>query len=87
MPKFMIVRNVGRLTQAQIDEAAQRALDALAQFPQVKWVRTYYAAEEGKMYCEYEAPTIDLIYQHSRLAHAPADSVTIVSELLPSMFR
>lgn len=53
----------------------------------VKWVRTYYAADEGKMYCEYEAPNIELIYEHARRAQVPADVVRMVTELRPAMFR
>lgn len=87
MPKFLIARTVGKLTDAQIEAAAQRAIRVLAEFPQVKWIRTYYLAEEGKMYCEYEAPDIDMIYEHARRAQIPVDSVRMVTELQPAMFR
>lgn len=87
MPKFIIERTVGKLTEAQVTEAFGRAQAALAQLPQVKWIRTYYADAEGKMYCEYEAPHIDMIYEHARLAKIPADSVRMVTELQPAMFR
>jgi hypothetical protein len=87
MPKFIIVRTVGKLTEPQIAEAMGRARAAIGQLPQVKWIRTYYADDEGKMYCEYEAPHIDMIYEHARLAKVPADSVRMVTELQPAMFR
>ncbi|MBI5197572.1 MAG: DUF4242 domain-containing protein [Nitrospirae bacterium] len=87
MPKFIITRTVGKLTDAQIAEATQRAMEALAHLPNVKWIRTYYLADEGKMYCEYEAPNMELIYEHARLAKIPADSVSMVRELQPAMFR
>ena len=87
MAKFIIERTVGKLTEAQVAEALGRAQAAIVQLPQVKWIRTYYAADEGKMYCEYEAPHIDMIYEHSRLAKVPADLVRMVTELQPAMFR
>lgn len=87
MPKFIIVRTVGKVNDAQMAEAMERSRAALAQLPEVKWIRTYYADDEGKMYCEYEAPHIDLIYEHARLAKIPADSVRMVTELQPAMFR
>jgi len=78
---------VGSLTEAQVAEAVQRAKGVLTLFPQIKWVRTFYAAEEGKMYCEYEAPAVDLVYEHAKLAHVPVDSIATVTELLPAMYR
>ena len=86
MPKFIIERNVGKLTDAQIEGGIKQSMRVAGQLPQLKWVRTYYSADEGKMYCEYEAPNIDLIYEHARLAKIPADSVRMVTEMLPAMF-
>ncbi|MEJ7813739.1 MAG: nickel-binding protein [Rubrobacter sp.] len=44
-------------------------------------------AEEGKLYCEYEAPSVELVYEHARLADLPVDKCAVVRELEPSMFR
>ncbi len=87
MPKFIIERTVGKLTEDQVAEALRRAQAVADELPQVKWIRTYYADAEGKMYCEYEAPHIDLIYEHARRAKVPADVVRMVTELEPAMFR
>jgi hypothetical protein len=86
MPKFIIVRTVGALTDDQIAAAIERGTQAVSQLPGVKWIRSYYAAGEGKMYCEYEAPNMELVYEHARLAKIPADSVRMVAELQPAMF-
>ncbi len=53
MPKFIIERTVGKLTEDQVAEALRRAQAVADELPQVKWIRTYYADAEGKMYCEY----------------------------------
>ena len=87
MPKFIIERNVGKLTDAQLEVAFKQGMKAAADLPEIKWVRTYYSADEGKMYCEYEAPNIELIYEHARMAKVPADSVRMVEEMLPAMFQ
>jgi uncharacterized protein DUF4242 len=87
MPKFIIERTVGKLTDAQIEAGFKQAMKVVGELPQLKWVRTYYSADEGKMYCEYEAPNIELIYEHARLAKIPADSVRMVTEMLPAMFQ
>jgi hypothetical protein len=87
MPKFIAVRTVGKLTEKQIAEGAKAAKKALTDLPDVKWIRSYYSVEEGKMYCEFEAPHADLVYEHALQAKMPIDSVRIVTELLPAMFR
>jgi hypothetical protein len=55
--------------------------------PSVRWIRSYYSAEEGKIYCEYEAPSVELVFEHARRAGIPIDSAEVVRELEPSMFR
>jgi hypothetical protein len=55
--------------------------------PDVRWIRSYYSAEEGKLYCEYEAPSLELLFEHAHRASIPLDRAQIVQELEPSMFR
>ena len=87
MPKFIIERNIGKLTDAQLEAGFKQAMKVAEGIPQIKWVRTYYSADEGKMYCEYEAPNSELIFEHARMAKIPADSVRMVEEMLPAMFQ
>lgn len=86
MPKYIIQRTVGQLSDAEIDAAGKRSNDALAQMPGVRWIRSYYSAEEGKIYCEYEAPSLELLYEHARSAQIPIDGCSVVRELEPAMF-
>lgn len=53
----------------------------------IRWIRSYYAAEEGKISCEYEALNLDLLIEHARRADIPFDGATIVREIDPDMFR
>jgi hypothetical protein len=54
----------------------------------VVWIRSYYSDAEGKIYCEYEAPNVEAIREHARLAGLPVDRILEVSlELSPAMFR
>lgn len=87
MPKYLIHRTVGELTDAELDAAGRRSNATLAEMPNVRWIRSYYSAKEGKIYCEYEAPTLELLYEHARRAQLPIDGATVVSELEPAMFR
>lgn len=87
MPKYILVRAVGEVSDEEMEAAALRSIEALDQMPGVRWIRSYYSAEEGKLYCEYEAPSVDLVYEHARKASLPLDYCTVVQELEPTMFR
>lgn len=87
MPKYIVVRTVGKISEEEIQAAALRSIEALDRMPGVRWIRSYYSAEEGKLYCEYEAPSADLVYEHAQLANLPLDRAEVVRELEPSMFR
>jgi uncharacterized protein DUF4242 len=55
--------------------------------PGVRWIRSYYSAEEGKLYCEYEAPNLEIVLEFNRRVGIPVDRATVVQNLEPSMFR
>ncbi len=53
----------------------------------MRWIRSYYSAGEGKIYCEYDAPNAEAVLEHARRAGIPADRVSEVSlEISPAMF-
>lgn len=87
MPKYVVFRTVGKISEEEIEAASLRSIETVDQMPGVRWIRSYYSAEEGKIYCEYEAPSVDLIFEHARRAVLPIDSAEVVRELEPSMFR
>ncbi len=87
MPKYLLVRTVGEVSDEEMEAGALKSLEAVDQLPGVRWIRSYYSAEEGKLYCEYEAPSVELVYEHARLADLPVDKCAVVRELEPSMFR
>jgi hypothetical protein len=87
MPKYLMVRTVGELSEEEIEMGALKSMEALEQLADVRWVRSYYSAEEGKLYCEYEAPSAELLFEHARMAGLPLDRYTVVRDLEPAMFR
>jgi hypothetical protein len=87
MPKYILFRTVGELSEEDIEAASLSSLEVLDQMPEVRWIRSYYSVEEGKIYCEYEAPSMELLFEHARRAGIPLDSAEVVRELEPSMFR
>lgn len=87
MPKYLIHRTVGTLTDDEIQAAGGGSNEALAQMSGIRWIRSYYSAEEGKIYCEYEALNLELLLDHARRAGLPFDSASVVRELDPAMFH
>ena len=87
MPKFLTVRTIPPLTEEQLITASKRSITTGAEIG-VKWIKSYYSARDGKLYCEWEAPSVDAIYEHAKLMNSPVDSVSIISdEFDPSMFK
>ena len=87
MPRYIIERSVPGLTADQLAAAARRSIAVLADMPDVKWIRSYLSDAEGKIYCEYDAPSIESVLEHARRAGLPADRVSEVTmEISPAMF-
>jgi len=87
MPKYLIARTVPPLTEEETAAAGKRSI-AVCEEMGIKWIKSYYSAKDGKFYCEYEAPSVEAIYEHGRRAQLPVDSVSLIAgEFDPSMFK
>ena len=87
MPKFLTTRTVPPLTDEQMIASSRRSV-AVGTEIGVKWIKSYYSAADGKLYCEWEAPSIEAIYEHANRMNSPVDSVSVISEEFdPSMFK
>jgi hypothetical protein len=86
MPKYIVFRTVGEISEEEIEAASVRSIETLEGMPGVRWIRSYYSAGEGKIYCEYEAPSAEAIIEHARKAGIPFDHAEVVRELEPGMF-
>ena len=88
MPRYIVERTVGQLTQDEWNAVGEKATAAIRELGTgVVWIRSYISHAEGKVYCEYEAPSIALVLEHARRAGLPADRVSEISmDIDPSMF-
>jgi hypothetical protein len=87
MPRYIIERSVPGLTRDQLTAAAHRSLAALGEMPEVRWIRSYVSDADGKIYCEYDAPSPAAIREHARRAGLPVDHISEVAlEISPAMF-
>ena len=87
MPRYIIERNVGAVTEEDLEVASRRSMEVLAEMDGIVWIRSYASHSEGKVYCEYEAPSKEAVREHARRAGLAADRITEVDlELSPTMF-
>lgn len=88
MPRYIIERTVGVLTREQLDAAGRKSNEVLDGMPEVIWIRSYVSEAEGKIYCEYDAPSPEAVLEHARRAGLPVDRIAEVAlEISPAMFR
>ena len=87
MPRYIIERNIGSFTEEEIEAVSRRSIEVVEEMEGVVWVRSYASHSEGKVYCEYEAPSKEAIREHARRVGVPADRISEIQlELSPSMF-
>lgn len=87
MPRYIIERSVPGLTREELFAAGRRSVAVLSEMPGVRWIRSYVSDAEGKIYCEYDAPSADAIREHARRAGLPVDRISeIALEINPDMF-
>lgn len=83
MDLFMIRRNKGWKTPAELEAAAKRSTEvAESDFPdEIRWIRSYVVAEENGdlgTVCIYEAANEDAVRRHADGVGMPADEVLSV---------
>lgn len=87
MPRYLIERAVGDVTQSQLDEVVERATRVREErFPDISWLHTHVVRTESGLtaYCVYDAPEPDRIRQHAEAIGLPAQAIhEIEAELVP----
>ena len=89
MPRYLIERTrPAGLSPEEARGRAERAIEVADRMPGVVWIKSYVSESEGKIYCEYEAPSPEAIREHARQAGLSVEKITLVNmEIDPSMFR
>jgi hypothetical protein len=87
MPRYIIERNM-TATQEEFQAMGKVSVQVADSMEGVVWIRSYISEAEGKIYCEYEAPNPEAVYEHARRVGIPVDKISEVAmEVAPSMFR
>lgn len=88
MPRYIIERDVGEVDLEGIPDVGRKSNDVVDSMNGVIWIRSYISEAEGKVYCEYEAPNPEAVYEHARRVGIPVTKISeIAMEIEPSMFR
>jgi hypothetical protein len=87
MPRYLIHRALGDVTEAQVEAAAAVSRQVRADhFPDIEWEHSHVVrTPEGlTSYCIYAAPNADRVRDHAAAAGLPADAVQeIERDLVP----
>jgi hypothetical protein len=87
MPRYIIERTVQEMTPEEWDAAGRKSNEVLSKMEGVVWIRSYISHAEGKVYCEYDAPSKEAVVEHARLAGLPVDHISEINlEISPTMF-
>jgi Protein of unknown function (DUF4242) len=69
MPRYLVERDFGHITEAEFDEAAARYdMVGAQEFPDIAWQGTQVCSGgDGttKAYCVYEAPSAERLQEHT----------------------
>ena len=88
MPRYLVSRTLGAVTDEQLDAAAERSSRVRdEQFPEIEWEHSHVVRDDAgalTSYCIYAAPTMQHIRDHAAAAGLPADEVReIERDLVP----
>ncbi len=88
MPRYIIEREIGTIDLKGIPDVGRKSKEVVDSMEGVVWIRSYISEAEGKIYCEYEAPNPEAVYEHARRTGIPVTKLSeIAMEIEPAMFR
>jgi hypothetical protein len=83
---FSIRRDVGDLTQEDVDASAFRATACAAEYEGLKWIRSYWDRKRGQILCLYEAEDERQLREHSDRSRIPCDDVQEIVVITPDEY-
>ncbi|MFV1987011.1 MAG: DUF4242 domain-containing protein, partial [Gemmatimonadota bacterium] len=73
MPRYIIERDVGQITLEELHATGRKSNEVLEEMEGVVWIRSYVSDAEGKIYCEYDAPSPEAVMEHAERTGIPAN--------------
>lgn len=87
MPRYVILRDFGGLSEEELKLAGKKLKAAEDAVGGIRWVRSWDADERGKIYCEYEASSMEALLEATRRGGFPVAPDEIRELLEPGMFQ
>jgi hypothetical protein len=88
MPRYIIQRNLGRVTLPQVEAAGRKSKQVReASFPDIAWEHSHVVETRNGMmtFCVYSAPSVERVKAHAAAAGLPADEVfDLVTDVDPA---
>jgi len=88
MPRYIIQRNLGKVTEQELKAAARKSKQVReANFPDITWEHSHVVQTKNGMrtYCVYAAPNVERVKAHAAAAGLPADEVfDLVADVDPA---
>jgi U3 small nucleolar ribonucleoprotein component len=78
MPRYLIQRTLGNITEDELDAAAEASSRVREeQFPDIEWEHSHVVRTGDGLtsYCIYAAPTAQRLREHAAASGLPADDV------------
>jgi hypothetical protein len=84
MQRYIIERDIPGASQMSTDEKRAGAAKSNAVLhdmgPDIQWVQSFVAGD--KVYCVYQATSVDLIREHARRSGFPASKITPIAAVI-----
>ena len=91
MPRYVIERVLGDISDEELHEAAERSKRMREDdFPEIDWEHSHVVRMDGGLtsYCIYTAPDVGTIRDHAAAVGIPADRIhEIHSDIVPHELR
>jgi hypothetical protein len=93
MPRYMIERDFGRISETEMQEVAARSkLAGVEHFSDIKWFHSHVCTDSGgaiRSFCVYEAPSTERLQDHADMVggHVVTRIYEIVGEIAPEDIR
>lgn len=87
MPRYVILRDFSHVSEDEMEAVGAKLKAAEDAVGGIRWVRSWDADEKGKVYCEYEAPSVEALLEATTRGGFPVTPNAITQVLEPGMFR
>lgn len=77
----LVRRNLGPLTPREFRTIALQAIMCAYEYPDMRWLRSYWATGTDELHCLFRTRTHDLVREHADRSRIPCDEIHDAIEL------